>query len=45
MSRQRAVDQDLRNLAVVMTRTAAMLLLAVLLILGLLPAALAASGH
>jgi hypothetical protein len=45
MSRQRAVDQDLRPLAVVMTRTAAMLLLAVLLILVLLPAALAASGN
>jgi hypothetical protein len=45
MSRQRAVDQDLRTLAVVMTRTAAMLLLAVLLILVLLPAALAASGN
>jgi hypothetical protein len=39
-----AVDQDLRTLAVVMTRTAAMLLFAVLLILVLLPAALAASG-
>jgi hypothetical protein len=45
MSRQRAVDQDLRPLAVVMTRTAAMLLFAVLLILVLLPAALAASGN
>jgi len=35
---------DFRQLAVVMTRTAAMLLIAVLLILVLLPAALAANG-
>ena len=39
-----AVDTNLRSLAVAMTRTAAMLLIAVLLILVLLPAALAASG-
>jgi hypothetical protein len=38
------VDLDLRALAVDMTRTAAMLLLAVLLVLVLLPAALAANG-
>jgi hypothetical protein len=38
------VESDLRSLAVVMTRTAAMLLIAVLLILVLLPAALAANG-
>lgn len=44
VSRQTAVDPDLRSLAAVMTRTAAMLLLAVLLILVLLPAALAANG-
>jgi hypothetical protein len=40
-----AVETDIRNLAVVLTRTAAMLLLAGLLILVLLPAALAASGR
>ena len=39
-----AVETDIRSLAVVLTRTAAMLLLAGLLILVLLPAALAASG-
>jgi hypothetical protein len=39
-----AVETDNRNLAVVLTRTAAMLLLAGLLILVLLPAALAASA-
>jgi hypothetical protein len=39
------VDIDIRNLAAVMTRTAAMLLLAGLLILVLLPAALAASAR
>jgi hypothetical protein len=44
VSRQSAVDPDLRNLAVGMTRTVAMLLLAALLILVLLPAALEASG-
>jgi hypothetical protein len=38
------VDPDHRNLAVGMTRTVAMLLLAALLILVLLPAALEASG-
>jgi hypothetical protein len=38
-----AVEIDLRNLAVVMTRTTAMLLVAGLLILVLLPAALAAN--
>jgi hypothetical protein len=38
------VDQHLRSLAVVMTRTAVMLFIAVLLILVLLPAALAANG-
>jgi hypothetical protein len=38
------VETDFRQLAVVMTRTAAMLLIAVLLILVLLPAALAANG-
>jgi hypothetical protein len=36
------VDPDLRSLAVSMTRTAAMLLLAALLILVILPAALGA---
>lgn len=35
---------DLRSLAAVLTRTVAMLLLAMLLILVLLPAALAANG-
>jgi hypothetical protein len=40
-----AVEIDLRSLAAVVTRTAAMLVLAVLLILVLLPAALAASGR
>jgi hypothetical protein len=40
--RQSAVDPDLRSLAVSMTRTAAMLLLAALLILVILPAALGA---
>jgi hypothetical protein len=39
-----AVETNLRSLAVVLTRTTAMLLLAGLLILVLLPAALAASG-
>jgi hypothetical protein len=39
------VDLDFRHLAVDMTRTTAMLLLAVLLILVLLPAAVAANGH
>jgi len=38
-----AVETNLRSLAVVLTRTTAMLLLAGLLILVLLPAALAAS--
>jgi hypothetical protein len=40
-----AVETGTRNLAVVLTRTAAMLLLAGLLILVLLPAALAASAR
>jgi hypothetical protein len=40
-----AVETDLRSLAVTLTRTAAMLLLAGLLILVLLPAVLAASGR
>ena len=40
-----AVETDFRHLAVDLTRTAAMLLLAGLLILVLLPAALAASGQ
>ena len=40
-----AVETDIRNLAVVLTRTAAMLLLAGLLILVLLPAVLAASSR
>jgi len=40
-----AVETDVRSLAVALTRTAAMLLLAGLLILVLLPAALAASGR
>ena len=44
-SRLRAVEIDFRSLAVVLTRTAAMLLIAVLLILVLLPAALAASSR
>jgi hypothetical protein len=39
------VGTDFRNLAVALTRTTAMLLLAVLLILVILPAALAASGR
>jgi hypothetical protein len=39
------VDIDIRSLAAVLTRTAAMLLVAVLLILVLLPAALAASAR
>jgi len=39
------VEIDSRSLAAVLTRTAAMLLLAVLLILVLLPAVLAASGR
>jgi hypothetical protein len=39
-----AVGTDLRSLAVVLTRTAAMLLIATLLILVLLPAVLAANG-
>jgi hypothetical protein len=38
------VGTDLRSLAVVMTRTVVMLLVATLLILVLLPAALAANG-
>jgi hypothetical protein len=44
-SRLRAVEIDVRSLAAVLTRTAAMLLIAVLLILVLLPAALAASSR
>jgi hypothetical protein len=44
-SRLTAVEIDLRNLAVVLTRTTAMLLIAGLLILVLLPAALAANGR
>jgi hypothetical protein len=43
--RLRAVVIDLRSLAVVLTRTTAMLLVAGLLILVLLPAALAANGR
>jgi hypothetical protein len=43
--RLRAVGIDFRSLATVLTRTTAMLLLAVLLILVILPAALAASGR
>jgi hypothetical protein len=39
------VEIDLRRLAVVLTRTTAMLLFAGLLILVLLPAALAANGR
>ena len=39
-----AVETDLRSLAVVVTRTVAMLLIATLLILVLLPAVLAANG-
>ena len=39
-----AVGTDLLSLAVVVTRTVAMLLIATLLILVLLPAALAANG-
>jgi hypothetical protein len=42
--RQKAVGTDLRGLAAVLTRTLAMLLIAMLLILVLLPAALAANG-
>jgi hypothetical protein len=38
------VGTDLRSLVVVLTRTIAMLLIAILLILVLLPAALAANG-
>jgi len=45
MSRLRAVETDPRSLAAVLTRTAAMLLIAVLLILVLLPAALAANSR
>jgi hypothetical protein len=41
--RLRAVEIDIRSLAAVLTRTAVMLLIAALLILVLLPAALAAS--
>jgi len=43
--RLRAVEIDLRSLTVVLTRTTAMLLIAGLLILVLLPAALAANGR
>jgi hypothetical protein len=43
--RLRAVETDPRSLTAVLTRTAAMLLIAVLLILVLLPAVLAASGR
>lgn len=43
--RLRAVETDFRSLAAVLTRTAAMLLIAVLLILVLLPAVLAASSR
>jgi hypothetical protein len=43
--RLNAVETNFRNLAAVLTRTAAMLLIAVLLILVLLPAALAASSR
>ena len=43
--RLRAVEIDIRNLAVDLTRTTAMLLIAGLLILVLLPAALAANGR
>ena len=43
--RLRAVEIDLRSLAVVLTRTTATLLVAGLLILVLLPAALAANGQ
>jgi hypothetical protein len=39
------VENDYRRLAAVLTRTAATLLIAVLLILVLLPAVLAASGR
>jgi hypothetical protein len=39
------VEIDFRSLAVVMTRTAAMLLIATLLILVLLPAAVAANSR
>jgi hypothetical protein len=44
-SRLTAVEIEPRNLAAVVTRTAAMLLIAVLLILVLLPAVLAASSR
>jgi hypothetical protein len=44
-SRLRAVEIDVRSLAAVATRTAVMLLIAVLLILVLLPAALAANSR
>lgn len=40
-----AVEIDIRSLAAVVTRTAAMLVIAVLLILVLLPAALSASSR
>jgi hypothetical protein len=43
--RLKAVETDTRSWVAVLTRTAAMLLIAVLLILVLLPAALAASGR
>jgi hypothetical protein len=43
--RLRAVETDPRSLTAVLTRTAAMLLIAALLILVLLPAALAASSR
>jgi len=45
MRRLRAVEIDVRSLAVVMTRTTAMLLFAALLILVLLPAALVANSR
>lgn len=43
--RLRPVEIDIRTMAVVMTRTTAMLLIAALLILVLLPAALAANAR
>ena len=43
--RLRRVEIDIRTMAVVMTRTTAMLLIAALLILVLLPAALAANAR
>jgi hypothetical protein len=43
--RLKPVETDPRSLTAVLTRTAAMLLIAVLLILVLLPAVLAASGR